>query len=142
MMLVRLGLLTLLRRISNMSYQLSEKSLGKLAGVHPDLVKVIKRAIEITPVDFTVIEGLRTKERQAYLVKKGASKTMRSRHLTGHAVDIAPIVDGKVSWNMKDYKPIVEAVKQAALELKIPMEHGYDWGWDGPHHELLRSVYK
>jgi len=125
-----------------MSYQLSEKSLRKLAGVHPDLVKVIKRAIEITPVDFTVIEGLRTKERQAYLVKKGASKTMRSRHLTGHAVDIAPIVDGKVSWNMKDYKPIVEAVKQVALELKIPMEHGYDWGWDGPHHELLRSVYK
>ncbi len=125
-----------------MSYQLSEKSLGKLAGVHPDLVKVIKRAIEITPVDFTVIEGLRAKERQAYLVKKGASKTMRSRHLTGHAVDIAPIVNGKVSWVMKDYKPIVDAVKQAALELKIPMEHGYDWGWDGLHHELLRSVYK
>ncbi len=123
-------------------YQLSEKSINKLAGVHPDLVKVIKRAIEITPVDFTVLEGLRTKERQAYLVKKGASKTMRSRHLTGHAVDIAPIVNGKVSWVMKDYKPIVDAVKQAALEFKIPMEHGYDWGWDGPHHELLRSVYK
>jgi peptidoglycan L-alanyl-D-glutamate endopeptidase CwlK len=123
-------------------YQLSEKSINKLAGVHPDLVKVIKRAIEITPVDFTVIEGLRTKERQAYLVKKGASKTMRSRHLTGHAVDIAPIVNGKISWVMKDYKPIVDAVKQAALELKISMEHGYDWGWDGPHHELLRSIYK
>ena len=123
-------------------YQLSEKSISKLAGVHPDLVKVIKRAIEITPVDFTVIEGLRTKEQQAYYVKKGVSKTMRSRHLTGHAVDIAPIIDGKVSWVMKDYKPVVDAVKQAALELKIPMEHGYDWGWDGPHHELSRSVYK
>ena len=68
-------------------FQLSEKSISKLAGVHPDLVKVIKRAIEITPVDFTVIEGLRTKERQAYLLKSGKSKTMRSRHLTGHAVD-------------------------------------------------------
>lgn len=123
-------------------YQLSAKSISKLDGVHPDLVKVIKRAIEITPVDFTVLEGLRTKERQAYLVKKGASKTMRSRHLTGHAVDVAPIVNGKISWVMKDYKPIVDAVKQAALELKIPMEHGYDWGWDGPHHELLRSVYR
>lgn len=141
MTLALLGWLMLLHRISNM-FELSQKSLNKLAGVHPDLVKVIKRAIEITPVDFTVIEGLRTKEQQAYYVKKGVSKTMRSRHLTGHAVDIAPIIDGKVSWNMKDYKPVVDAVKQAALELKIPMEHGYDWGWDGPHHELSRSVYK
>lgn len=123
-------------------YQLSEKSINKLAGVHPDLVKVINRAIEITPVDFTVIEGLRTKEQQAYYVKKGVSKTMRSRHLTGHAVDIAPIIGGKISWNMKDYKPVVDAVKLASKELQIPMEHGYDWGWDGPHHELLRSVYK
>ena len=141
MMLALLGWPMLLHRISKM-FKLSQKSTDKLTGVHPDLVKVINRAIEITPVDFTVIEGLRTKEQQAYYVKKGVSKTMRSRHLTGHAVDIAPIIDGKVSWNMKDYKPVVDAVKQAALELKIPMEHGYDWGWDGPHHELSRSVYK
>ena len=125
-------------------YQLSEKSISKVAGVHPDLVKVIKRAIEITPIDFTVLEGLRTKERQAYLVKKGASKTMRSRHLTGHAVDIAPIVNGKVSWDWKDYHSLAAAVKQAAKEVQVLVEWGGDWkGFrDGPHWQLSRSVYK
>ena len=126
-----------------MPFALSEKSLSRLSGVHPDLQKVVKRAIELTTIDFVVTEGLRTKERQAYLVEKGASKTMNSRHLTGHAVDIAPIVDGKVSWEWKHFYPIIGAMKVAAEELGIPVIHGADWVTfkDGPHHELDRRTY-
>ncbi len=124
-----------------MSFILSQKSLRRLEGVHPDLVKVVKRAIQITPIDFIVVEGLRTKERQAYLVEKGASKTMNSRHLTGHAVDLAPIVDNKVSWDWKHFYPLAEAVKQAAKEVKVEVEWGGDWKSfkDGPHWQLPRN---
>ncbi len=124
-----------------MSFILSQKSLRRLEGVHPDLVKVVKRAIQITPIDFIVVEGLRTKERQAYLVEKGASKTMNSRHLTGHAVDLAPIVDNKVSWDWKHYYPLAEAVKKAAEEVKVKVEWGGDWKSfkDGPHWQLPRD---
>ncbi len=124
-----------------MTFILSQKSLRRLEGVHPDLVKVVKRAIQITPIDFIVVEGLRTKERQAYLVEKGASKTMNSRHLTGHAVDLAPIVDNKVSWDWKHYYPLAEAVKKAAEEVKVKVEWGGDWKSfkDGPHWQLPRD---
>ncbi|OAV09518.1 Phage endolysin [Moraxella catarrhalis] len=74
-----------------------------MQGVHPDLVKVVLHAIKISPVDFSVMEGVRTKEHQRELVKKRASKTMNSRHLTGHAVDIVPIIGGKISWNLMIY---------------------------------------
>lgn len=124
-----------------MSFILSQKSLRRLEGVHPDLVKVVKRAIQITPIDFIVVEGLRNKERQAYLVEKGASKTMNSRHLTGHAVDLAPIVDNKVSWDWKHFYPLAEAVKKAAEEVKVKVEWGGDWKSfkDGPHWQLPRD---
>jgi hypothetical protein len=88
-------------------YRFSERSLRNLEGVHPDLVRVMHRAIAITEVDFTVIEGLRTRERQKKLVEKGASTTMNSRHLTGHAVDIVPFVDEdgdgdrEISWHCR-----------------------------------------
>lgn len=124
-----------------MTFILSQKSLRRLEGVNPDLVKVVKRAIQITPIDFIVVEGLRTKERQAYLVEKGASKTMNSRHLTGDAVDLAPIVDNKVSWDWKHYYPLAEAIKQAAKEVKVEVEWGGDWTSfrDGPHWQLPRK---
>ena len=124
-----------------MSYKLSEKSLRRLDGVHPDLVKVVKRAIEITPVDFVVIEGLRTKSRQAYLLDAGKSRTMNSYHLTGHAVDIAPIVDGKVSWDWKHYYPLADAMMEAAKELNVKIEWGGRWKTfpDGPHWQIPRS---
>ena len=126
-----------------MSYKLGKRSLSNLEGVHPDLVKVVKRAIELTQVDFTVIEGLRTKERQAQLLKEKKTTTLNSRHLTGHAVDIAPWIDGTVSWDWKHYNIIEQAMKQAALELKISIEWGGDWKSfkDGPHFELTRSKY-
>lgn len=124
-----------------MSFILSQKSMRRLEGVNPALVQVVKRAIQITPIDFIVVEGLRTRERQAYLVEKGASKTMNSRHLTGDAVDLAPIVDNKVSWDWKHFYPLAEAVKQAAKEVKVEVEWGGDWTSfkDGPHWQLPRK---
>lgn len=126
-----------------MSFKLSQKSLSKLEGVDPRLVKVIKRAIELTEIDFTVIEGLRTKERQAQLFKEKKTTTMNSRHLTGHAVDLAAWVDGTVSWDWKHYYKIAEAVKQAAQELEVSIEWGGDWKKlkDGPHFQLTWSKY-
>ena len=108
-------------------FVLSERSLKNLQGVKDDLVRVVKRAIEISDTDFAVIEGLRTKERQAYLVKKGASKTMNSKHLTGHAVDIAPVVDGKISWDFEHYYALANAMAKAATELGVQVRWGGAW---------------
>ena len=121
-----------------MSFSLSEKSLKRLEGVDPHLVKVVKRAIEITPIDFVVIEGRRTKERQAYLLQKGATKTMNSRHITGDAVDIAPLVNGQVSWDWQYYRPLAKAIKQAATDVGVTVEWGGEWKNfpDGPHWQL------
>lgn len=126
-----------------MTFQLGKRSLQRLEGVHPDLVKVVKRAITITPIDFTVLEGLRTEEQQRENVRKGASQTMKSRHLTGHAVDIVPLVDGVVSWDWKHYYPLAEAMKTAASQLGISIEWGGDWKTlkDGPHFQLPWSKY-
>lgn len=126
-----------------MSYMLSNRSLTNLQGVHPDLVKVVKRAIEITPVDFMVMEGLRSKEQQKKNVAKGVSWTMNSRHLTGHAVDLVTLVDGQVSWSWPLYHKLAPAVKQAAKEVGVPIKWGGDWkkNKDGPHFELDRAKY-
>ena len=126
-----------------MSFALGQRSLSRLEGVHPDLVRVIKCAIELTPVDFTVLEGLRTLARQQRYVASGASRTMRSRHLTGHAVDIAPWVGGAVSWAWPLYHKLAPAVKQAAKECDVPVEWGGDWRSfkDGPHWQLPWKTY-
>lgn len=126
-----------------MTYALGATSLARLQGVHPDLVKVVKLAITKTPVDFTVLEGLRTKERQAVLFKQGATRTMNSRHITGHAVDLAPVIDGKVSWDWPLYHKLAPAMKAAAKELGVAVTWGGDWTSfkDGPHWELSRAAY-
>lgn len=126
-----------------MNFRLSERSIRKLEGVHDDLVKVVKRAIEITEVDFVVTEGLRTKKRQEELVKAGASKTMKSRHLTGHAVDLAAVVGSEIRWDWALYPKIANAVKKAAYELDVPIEWGGDWKnfRDGPHFQLTWEEY-
>lgn len=126
-----------------MSFKLGKRSLSNLEGVHPDLIKVVMGAIELTQVDFTVIEGLRTKERQAQLLKEKKTTTLNSRHLTGHAVDIVAWVDGTVSWDWKHYYILEKAVKQAAKELKIPIEWGGDWKTfkDAPHWQLPFKNY-
>lgn len=124
-------------------FELGDKSLKRLEGVNNNLVKVVKRAIEITPIDFMVVEGVRTKERQRQLVAKGASKTMNSRHLTGHAVDIAPVVNGQVSWDFNDYYPLAKAMAQAATELGVKVRWGGAWttitGKDGTPQDWVKA---
>lgn len=124
-------------------FRLSERSLRALNGVHGHLVQVVSRAIELTEVDFVVTEGLRTKRRQEELLAAGASQTMNSRHLTGHAVDVAALVAGKVRWDWPLYAKIAKAFKAAAAELGIPIVWGGDWRTlkDGPHFELDRKRY-
>lgn len=126
-----------------MAYKLGLRSKSRLKGVHPDLVAVVKRAIEITEVDFTVLEGMRTRKRQEELVAKGASKTMNSRHLTGHAVDLGAWVDGIVRWDWPLYYKIADAMLQAAKELNVRVEWGGHWSTfkDGPHFQLNWEEY-
>ena len=114
---------------------------ARLSGVHPDLVAVVEAARQQVP--FIVVEGMRTRERQAQLVKSGASRTMDSRHLTGHAVDLAPTVDGEVRWDWPLFYPMAKAVKDAAKARGIALVWGGDWPRfrDGPHFELNRDVY-
>lgn len=105
-------------------FKFSQRSESNLKGVNPDLVKVIRRTLEITPVDFIVIEGLRTQARQKELVSTGKSQTMNSRHLTGHAVDIIPV---DTNWQVDEFKPLLKSVKQAADELGIKLRFGINW---------------
>lgn len=126
-----------------MAFKLSKRSIERLAGVHQDLVDVVKLAITLTEVDFGVTEGLRTVERQRELVAKGASKTMNSRHLTGHAVDLVAYIGSEVHWDWPLYHKIAEAMKRAAKALGVPIVWGGDWKSfkDGPHFELDRKGY-
>jgi hypothetical protein len=88
---------------------------------------VVTRAAEISEQEFTVIEGLRSPERQKQLLSQGKTKTLKSNHITGNAVDLAPIVDGKVSWDWKYFYPIANAMDKAADELKIKLTWGSAW---------------
>ena len=153
-----------------MSFKLGKRSLRELNGVHPDLIAVVKRSIQITPQDFSVHDGIRTLKEQQKLVSSGASKTLRSRHLTGHAVDLVPYINGKLRWEWEPIYQIAEAVRTAAEELNITIRWGGAWdtlltstdeptedivsGYverrrkegkkafiDGPHYELPKSKY-
>ena len=114
-----------------------------MRGVHPHLVQIVTRAITLTPVDFVVTEGLRTLARQKQLVAAGASRTLKSRHLTGHAVDLAALVGGTVRWDWPLYGRIAVAMQQAAKDLRLPLEWGGDWRAfkDGPHFQLPWKTY-
>lgn len=126
-----------------MSFAFGARSLKRLEGVHPDLVRVMKRAIACSPLDFTVLEGVRTLARQKQLMASGATRTMNSRHLTGHAVDIAPVIGGTVRWDWPLYHQLALVVKKAAAELEVPLQWGGDWRSfkDGPHWELPWKAY-
>lgn len=127
-----------------MPITLGARSLSRLNGVNPALVKVVMRAAEISSLDFSVIEGLRTVERQKELVAAGASKTMKSRHITGHAVDLAPCVNGEIRWDWPLYKQLAPIIKQAAKDVGVTIEWGGDWlgGFkDGPHFQLSWKAY-
>ncbi|WP_048795115.1 MULTISPECIES: M15 family metallopeptidase [Serratia] len=121
----------------------SPRSENNLCGVNPDLVRVVRRALALSDVDFGITEGLRTPERQRQLVAAGKSQTQNSRHLTGHAVDVFAYPTPAGSWEWKYYSQISAAFKQAAAELNIPIEWGGDWKTlkDGPHFQLPHRDY-
>ena len=153
-----------------MPYSLGATSRARLEGVHPDLIRVVERAVRVTPVDFTVLEGVRSVARQRELVRKGASKTMDSRHITGHAVDLGAWIGGAVRWDWPLYYSLAAAMQRAARELNIPIVWGGVWDRrlndlpddmdaavaayvrrrkdagrsafiDGPHFELQKAAY-
>jgi peptidoglycan L-alanyl-D-glutamate endopeptidase CwlK len=126
-----------------MSFVLGSRSRARLKGVHPDLVRVVELALTYSPHDFLITEGLRTVARQKALLEAGASRTMNSRHITGHAIDFAVLIAGKVRWDWPLYGPVADAFKRAAKELKVPIVWGGDWVSlrDGPHIELRRKEY-
>jgi peptidoglycan L-alanyl-D-glutamate endopeptidase CwlK len=120
-----------------MAWKLGKKSLERLAGVKEPLQNVIKSAIVDSPYDFSITCGMRTVEEQKVLVATGKSKTMKSKHLTGDAVDIAVFVDGKLTWELKYYKAVATHIKKVAAKLGIKITWGGDWGFvDGPHFQL------
>ena len=147
---------------------LSARCETRLAGVHPDLVRVVRNLAAGGAV-FRVVEGVRTMERQRDLVAAGASQTMNSRHITGHAVDLVPMIDGAVSWDWKNFYPMADAFRAASVQEKVPIIWGGAWGLlmsdyttakagqdlykarmktlgvrpflDGPHFELTRAFY-
>lgn len=115
----------------------------RLRGVHPALVAVVRHAAARSDIPFIITEGVRSMERQRKLVAAGASKTFNSRHLTGHAVDLAAKVDGKVRWDWPLYDQLAAAMKGAAASLGVPIVWGGSWASfrDGPHFELDRRQY-
>lgn len=128
-------------------FQLSQRSLSRLVGVHPDLAAIVKLAIQRTPMDFTVVEGVRTLARQRENVAKGASQTLASYHLPqadglSHAVDLAPLIAGAIPWNnWQAFADLAQVVKACAAELGVPVEWGGDWKTlkDGPHFQIPRD---
>ena len=150
-------------------FYLGQKSARILSRVHPDLAAVVRRAIQSTAIDFTVLEGLRSEDRQRALVQSGASQTMNSRHRTGHAVDLGALDRGSVSWHWPHYFALARAMQSACRELEIPIIWGGCWDrrladigdpedaqaeyvirirarnrkpfLDGPHFELARTAY-
>lgn len=138
-----------------MSFKFGKKSEERLQNVHEDLVRVVRRALEISTIDFQVGEGARTLKTQREYVLRGVSKTMRSRHIAelnacrkACAVDLWPLADIDadgdldVVWDSQFYFPIAKAMKQAASELNINVQWGFDlWGWDMPHFQLSVKDY-
>lgn len=148
-------------------FTLSKSSLKELQGVNADLIALVRRAIELSPQDFAVHDGTRTLAEQQRLVASGASQTLHSRHITGDAVDLVPLINGKLRWEWPPIYAIADAVRVAANELGTPLRWGGAWdvaftpstespedlvsGYisrrrslglrafiDGPHYELLR----
>lgn len=126
-----------------MPYNFGKRSNGNLAGVHPDLVRVMREAITNSPYDFAITEGVRSQLRQQELFASGASRTLNSRHLTGHAVDIAIYDEGIISWDFRLFQQVADHVKTVSKLNDVPLVWGGDWRSlrDGPHFELNRLNY-
>lgn len=126
-----------------MAVELSAREKVYLDGVHQDLVKIILQLKRISVIPYWIVEGRRSYERQKMLYAMGATKTLKSRHLTGHAVDIVPLIDGQISWHWPHYYPLAAAIKRAAADISVPIEWGGDWKSfpDGPHWQLPWEHY-
>ncbi len=128
-----------------MAYKLSKRSLTNLNGVNPKLVEVVQHAIKVTKVDFAVIEGLRTVERQKELVARGASQTMKSKHLEGLAVDLMAFLDSRGSWELNLYDDIADSMKEGAIKVDVGLRWGAAWTvndirkWKGTMEEAMNS---
>ena len=128
-----------------MAYKLSTRSQEKLIGVKGELKEVVCLAITYTKIDFGVIEGLRTEKRQRTLVDSGASKTMKSKHLDGRAVDLMAYVDGRGCWELNVYDEVADAMKRAAIEVDVTVRWGAAWTvpdireWNGTMEEAMNS---
>lgn len=128
-------------------YNLSKRSKDNLIGVSPQLIAVVYLSIEISPIDFMVFEGVRTFERQRMLVAKGLSKTLKSKHLTGEAVDLVPLVNGRLTWEDRmAFRLIKDAMFNVAGKQNVRIKWGGDWGkfnenenpfYDGAHFEMI-----
>lgn len=138
--------------------QLDARSLKRLEGVHHDLVEVVELAFDLSPNVFIVTEGLRTLARQKQLLAAGASQTLRSRHLTGHAVDLAVKVGSEIRWDWPLYLKLADTMRQAAENAGVQIEWGGMWKIlngtgvisqdmvsrtfaDGPHYQLPWASY-
>jgi peptidoglycan L-alanyl-D-glutamate endopeptidase CwlK len=124
-------------------FVLSSRSNEQLNGVHYDLVRVVRTAADKSPLEFVVTEGLRSLERQRQLLAAGATTTLRSRHLTGHAVDLAAVLHGEIRWDWPLYDALADTMKVAAHDLGVLLEWGGDWRTfkDGPHFQLPFGRY-
>ena len=128
-----------------MTYKLSNRSLSRLEGVDERMIEVVKHAITVSKIDFGVICGMRTIEEQKALVAKGASKTMKSKHLEGSAVDLMAYIGSRGSWELNLYDDLADAMKEAAINLGVPLRWGAAWhiddirDWDGTMEEAMNS---
>lgn len=124
-------------------HKFSKRSIERLETCHPDLQRVARRALELSPYDFGITEGVRTVERQNDLVKQGASTTMHSRHIANadgvsEALDIAVYIESGLTWKIEYYRKVAQAFFTAAIELGVQIEWGGLWQTfvDGPHFQL------
>jgi peptidoglycan L-alanyl-D-glutamate endopeptidase CwlK len=132
-----------------LTYKFSNRSIAQLATAHPDLSRVFYRALLESEIDFAILEGVRSLARQKILFAKGVTRTLKSRHLPSlsdglsRAVDVAPIVNGEVSWDWTFYDVLAQAIKTAAKLERVPIEWGGDWITfrDGPHWQLPVAIY-
>ena len=128
-----------------MAYKLSTRSQERLMGVEPELKEVVYEAIKVTKIDFGVIEGLRTEEKQKQLVESGASQTMKSKHLEGRAVDLMAYIGGRGSWELNVYDEIADAMKEAAIKVDVAVRWGAAWTvtdireWEGTMEDAMNS---
>ena len=127
-----------------MTFKLSNRSLEKLEGVDKRLQQVVHYAIGETKVDFGVICGLRTIEEQKELVAKGASQTMKSKHLEGLAVDLMAYVGSRGSWELNIYDDIADAMREGAEEFGVKIRWGAAWHknlthWHGSAEDLMNE---